>query len=213
MRPSLIAASTALLLSVPLMSAAGVLRDGEVNRTWTIPAVSPGQLDIKLRTGAGLSITAWDRDEVSVETDWTETRCRDATVEVTKTAQGALIETRYPPGTTVINHNCSFGIVVKVPRRFDIKLRSAGGSVAVSGLRGDVRGQTGGGKIELADLRGSVQLRTGGGQIHVWDSDLEGRISTGGGQVRFDNVSGGVTARSGSRRGTVRGGKITRGTI
>ena len=72
-------------------------------------------------------------------------------------------------------------------------------------MRGDFRGTTGGGKIELAGVQGNVELRTGGGQIHVWDSDLDGRISTGGGQVRFENVTGGVTARTGSRRGIVRG--------
>ena len=213
MRFPLRVAAAALLLSLPLASAAGPPEEGE-GRSWTFPNVAPGQLlEINLRTGAGLSITGWDRDEVRVDTDWTEARCLDARFEVTKTTQGVRVATSYPPGTTVITHNCSFGVEIKVPREFDVRIRSAGGSVAISGVRGTVRGQTGGGKIELADLKGDVQFRTGGGQIHVWDSDLEGHISTGGGQVRFDNVSGGVTARSGSRRGTVRGGKVTRGTI
>ena len=206
MRFPLRVAAAVLLLPLPLTSAGAPPEDGDARRSWTVAAVSPGQrLDIQLKTGAGLSIAAWDRDEVSVESDWSETRCRDAQIEVRKTDQGVLIETHYPPGTGVVSHNCSFGIVVKVPRRFDVQLRSTGGSVAISGVSGDFRGQTGGGKIELAGLRGNVQLRTGGGQIHVWDSDLEGRISTGGGQVRFENVTGGVTARSGSKRGVVRG--------
>jgi len=206
MRLPLRVTAAALLLPLPLTSAAAPWEDGEARKSWTIAAVSPGQrLDIQLKTGAGLSIAAWDRDEVSVETDWSETRCRDAQLEVRKTSQGVLVETSYPPGSGVINHHCSFGIVVKVPRRFDVQLRSAGGSVAISGVRGDFRGTTGGGKIELAGVQGNVELRTGGGQIHVWDSDLDGRISTGGGQVRFENVTGGVTARTGSRRGIVRG--------
>lgn len=210
MRPSLIAAATALLLAVPLAWAATPPKDGETRRSWTIPAIAAGQLlDLQLRTGAGLTIAAWDRDEVTVESDWDETRCRDARIEVTKTDLGVLIRSTYPPGTAVVNHNCSFSFVVKVPRAIDIRLRSAGGSVAISGVRGDIRGQTGGGKIELHGLHGSVALRTGGGGILARDSDLEGRLSTGGGRVRFENVSGGVTGRSGTMRGLVRGGTGT----
>ena len=210
MRFSIRAAAAALLLSLPVPSAAHPHPEGEARRTWTIPDVKPGQLlEIQLRTGGGMSIAAWDRDEVSVETDWSEERCRDARISVDRTAQGVRIESRYPPGTEVVSHNCSFGFVVKVPRRMNVQIRSAGGSVAVAGVRGEIHGQTGGGKIELADLNGTVRLRTGGGQIVVRDSDLEGHISTGGGQVRFDNVSGGVTARSGSRRGIVRGSRRT----
>ena len=205
MRISLRAASAALLLSLPVASTAGTLEQGDATKSWTIPVPAGQLLEVQLRTGGAVSITGWDRDEVSVESDWTEERCRDARLSVTRTGQGVRIESSYPPGSSVVTQNCSFGFVVKVPRRFDVQIRSAGGSVAVAGVRGEIRGRTGGGMIELADLRGSVQLRTGGGQIHVWDSDLEGRISTGGGQVRFENVSGGVTARSGSKRGVVRG--------
>src|SRR6185436_15097281 len=163
MRSSLMATSAALLLVVPPAWAASPLKDGEAKRSWTIPAVAAGQLlDVQLRTGAGLSITAWDRDEVSVESDWDETRCPDARIDVTKTDQGVLIESAYPPGPGVVSHNCSFHFAVKVPRTIDIHLRSAGGSVAITGVRGDIEGQTGGGRIELGGLHGSVRLRTGG---------------------------------------------------
>jgi len=204
MRPAHLAVSAALML-LPLVSAAGTSKDIEPLKSWTIPAASGQVLEIHLRTGAGLRITAWDKDEVSVASDWTEQRCPDAEFEVTRTADGVLVETRYPAGTEVVTHNCSFAVDIKVPRRYDVRLGSAGGSVAISGVRGDVRGTTGGGMIELVGLRGTVQLRTGGGGIIVQDSDLEGSLATGGGRVRFDNVSGGVTGRSGSMRGIVRG--------
>ena len=214
MRLFLPAAAVALLLSLPFASSAGTTLEGEATKTWSIPDVPPGErLEVRLRTGGGLSIAGWDRDEVSVETDWSEERCPEARLSVRRTSGGVLIESSYPPGSTIVNRHCSFGLVVKVPRRSNVQIRSAGGSLAVSGVRGEVQGNTGGGMIELADLQGSVRLRTGGGQIIVQDSDLEGHISTGGGQVRFDNVSGGVTARSGSMRRTVRGNARVRGSI
>ena len=207
MRPVLWTASLALTLSLPTGSLAGVQDEDQDRRSWTLPSVPQGgTLEIRLRTGAGLSITAWDRDEVAVTSDWSQARCRDAEIDVSRTASGVLIESRYPAGHAWVNHHCSFGIEVKVPRRFDIRVRSAGGSVAIAGMHGDVQGHTGGGAIELSGLRGSIQLRTGGGAIIVRDSRLEGRLTTGGGHVRFENVSGGVTARSGSVRGIVRAG-------
>ena len=171
-----------------------------------LDAVSPGQvLEIRLRTGAGLHITAWDRDQISVESDWTEERCRDARIELTRVSGGALLASYYPDDHLEVNHNCSFSIQVRVPRRFDLRIRSAGGGVRITGLNGRVSGRTGGGRIALERLNGEVQLSTGGGEIHVSDSDLDGRLSTGGGRIRFERVSGPVTARSGSVRGVVRG--------
>lgn len=206
MRIAFIAASAALLLSFSGPSAAGDDRDFEAVRTWTFDKIPDGQLlEIKVRTGAGIRITAWDRDEITVATDWTEERCQDAHLEVTRTPQGVRIATTYPPGTGSINWNCSFDFVVRVPRRIDLQLASAGGGVAISGVRGDLRGHTGGGSLELHNLRGTISLRTGGGGILVRDSDLEGNVLTGGGKVRFTNVSGDITGRSGSMRGVVRG--------
>ena len=199
----------ALLIGLPVGSSAGVPNDGSDRRAWTIRSVPDGGvLEIRLTTGAGLSITGWDRDEVAVDTDWTQDRCPDAEIDVTRTAGGVLLETRYPERDVRVHH-CSFGIEVHVPRRFDVRIRSAGGSVAIAGLRGNVQGHTGGGRIELSGLQGSVRFRTGGGGITVRDCTLEGHLTTGGGRVSFENVSGGVTGRSGSMRGVVRAGRFS----
>jgi hypothetical protein len=208
MRTALNRCFAALMLLVPLTSHAGGMEaDDEIEalRTWSIPASAGETLEIRLLTGAGVRIIGWDKDEVSVHSDWTEERCRDAEFEVKRTSQGALVATRYPAGTGVVNHNCSFAIEIKVPRKFDVRIRSAGGGVAIQDMRGDVTGTTGGGSLELSGMRGHIRLRTGGGSIMVRDSDLDGSLVTGGGPVRFTNVSGGVTGWSGSQRGVVRG--------
>ncbi|HKQ57352.1 MAG TPA: hypothetical protein VJY35_05755 [Candidatus Eisenbacteria bacterium] len=208
MRTALKGCLAALMLLLPLTSGAGGSdMDDTIEplRTWSLPASAGETLEIKLMTGAGVRIIGWDKDEISVASDWTDEKCRDAEFEVQRLSQGALVATRYPAGTGVVTHNCSFSIEIKLPRKFDVRIRSAGGGVAIQDMRGDVTGTTGGGSIEVSGLRGSIRLRTGGGSIMVRDSDLEGSLATGGGAVRFTNVSGGVTGWSGSQRGVVRG--------
>src|SRR5262245_16609407 len=206
MRTLVIAASAiALMASVASSGTEGPLDPGN-NRTWSLAGITSGQrLDIRLETGAGLRIMTWDRNEISVVSDLGEDRCPDARIALTRTAEGAKLESAYPAHDELNDYTCSLQIDVRVPRRFDVKLWSAGGSVRVSNLRGLVSGTTGGGSLVIEQMKGEVRLRTGGGEIRVRDSDLDGSLTTGGGGISFDNVAGPVTASSGSKRGTVRG--------
>jgi len=204
---TLVIVAFAVTLSASLAASGtdGPLDPGS-NQTWTLTNVPAGQqLDIRLETGAGLRVLTWDKNEISVVSDLGEDRCPDARIALTRTAEGAKLESTYPDHDELNEHTCSLQIDVRVPKRFDIKLWSAGGSVQVSHLTGTVNGTTGGGKLVIEQMHGEVRLRTGGGAIRVRDSDLEGHLSTGGGGISFDNVAGPVTASSGSKRGVVRG--------
>lgn len=206
MRMLAFALSACALVVALSASASDAPLDPTTSRTWTLSDVSPGQrLDVRLESGAGLRITTWDRNEVSVVSDLSEKRCPDARISLTRSADGVRLESVYPDGDGSGNHNCSLTIEVRVPKRFDVKLQSAGGSVEIRNLEGSVSGFTGGGQLAVRRMHGDIQLRTGGGSVHVSDSDLEGQLSTGGGGISFDNVSGPVTATSGSKPGVVRG--------
>jgi len=206
MRTLVIAASAIALMASTASSGTDGPLDPGSNRTWSLAQVTSGQrLDIRLETGAGLRILTWDKNEISVVSDLGEDRCPDARIALTRTADGAKLESIYPDHDELNVHNCSLEIDVRVPRRFDVKLWSAGGSVRVSNLKGTVSGTTGGGSLVIDQMKGEVRLRTGGGAIRVSDSDLDGSLSTGGGGISFDNVAGPVTASSGSKPGVVRG--------
>jgi hypothetical protein len=140
---------------------------------------------------------------VAVAATLREALCPDARIEVARVDGGVLVETHFAGSSAT--HTCSMpgGIDVKVPRRFDVRIRSSGGGISVSGVEGDVTGRTNGGALELSRLKGHVDLVTNGGRIDVTDSDLEGRVHTNGGPVRFENVSGGV-------RGSSNGGTVVR---
>ena len=203
MRRLAFTASACLFLTSPVLAG----RDAKVRSNppvRIVQRVSPGRmLEIRLDTGAGLRIVGWDRDEISVETLNAESDCPDAVISLEGAARGARLESRYDPETGDV-HQCSLTLEVRVPLRFDIRLRSAGGGVAITDLEGSCTGYTGGGTIELTGMRGQARLNTGGGEILVRDSDLDGQLTTGGGTVLFENVRGGITATSGSVRGVTR---------
>ncbi len=143
MRRSALAALTCLLLAPSLIAArdrADVSSDPSVRN---VHKVSPGQLlEIDLDTGGELNIVAWDRDEVSVVTSDAGADCPDGVISLEGEPRGARLESFFPPESGDVHH-CSLAFEVKVPRRFNIRLRSAGGSVTIAGLQGSCDGHTG----------------------------------------------------------------------
>jgi hypothetical protein len=170
----------------------------------SVPARSGERLEMRLDSGAGLRIVAWDRDTVKVESHESLSRCPDATLSLQRSPDGVRLESRYREDSGR-NHSCSMLLTVHVPRKFDLEFQSAGGSLEITGVKGRFEGRTGGGEIRLEGVRGQAHLTTGGGEIEVTDSDLDGRLSTGGGNVRFSGVMGDVVGTSGSMRHDVRG--------
>ena len=161
------------------------------------PSAMPGKrLDIDLATGGGIHIRGQDSNQVSVEYAKAEEDCPDAQVDVRQTDAGVSVTSRYLIERHV--RQCSMEIMILVPKRYDIQIRSAGGAIEISDVDGAITGHTGGGELYLSRLRGELELRTGGGEIHVLDSHLEGSVRTGGGAAVLQNVSGGLEASSGS---------------
>ncbi|HEV8254279.1 MAG TPA: M56 family metallopeptidase [Vicinamibacteria bacterium] len=161
-----------------------------------VPAAAGEVLVLDLETGGSVDLTGWDEPRVRVRArlggrDWRETR-----VVVERTEGGVRVRSRQESsgGSSSTSH----AFEIRVPRRFDLRLRSAGGAVTMAGLEGTFEGNTGGGALVLEHLTGRANLSTGGGQVEVADSDLEGQVSTGGGVVTLSRVRGGLRGGSGS---------------
>ena len=131
----------------------------------SVEARSGGRLELSLDTGAGVVISTWDRDSVEVTSERGMRACPDAELTVDRIPGGVRVATRYPHD--VVDRSCSLRLIIHLPRKFDVSLRSSGGSFEATGLDGLVTGQTGGGEIRLAHMNGAVRLSTGGGSIHV----------------------------------------------
>lgn len=181
----------------PRQSIADGAKDGD---SWTfrrvLEASSGGTLVLDLETGASVRILGGKEPQVEIRANL---KGRDAgTTLVEAAAAGDEIRVTSKFERSGGSASTSHAFVVRVPRRFNVRLNSAGGDLSIADVEGTFEGTTGGGSIELTRLQGRAKLTTGGGTIEVIDSDLEGRVSTGGGEVRFVRVRGGLRGASGT---------------
>jgi beta-lactamase regulating signal transducer with metallopeptidase domain len=159
-------------------------------------ARSGGTLILDLKTGGNVIITGWDKPQVFVRAllggrDWRRTM-----VTLEPSESGARFESFYTEsGNTRSSHHV---FEINVPRNYNARISSAGGSISITGVDGVFTGQTGGGEINIQKAHGEVDIRTGGGEVRVSDSRLNGSVSTGGGIVRIEGVTGNLNGKSGS---------------
>ncbi|HEY5915454.1 MAG TPA: DUF4097 family beta strand repeat-containing protein [Verrucomicrobiae bacterium] len=90
---------------------------------------------------------------------------------------------------------------VRVPARFNARLKTSGGGIGVSDLTGEVKADTSGGGLRFARVHGPIDGNTSGGGIRVNDCEGNIRIETSGGGI---DVLGG----SGSLKGHTSGGAV-----
>ncbi|MFI5370143.1 MAG: M56 family metallopeptidase [Candidatus Eisenbacteria bacterium] len=158
---------------------------------------SPGErLSLELDAGGEVTVRGWDESRVQVRVKLKGEDWRDETVEIRRESGGVLVASTYPEHHG--SHSSSDAYEIRVPRRFDVHLSSAGGPFMATDLDGRLDGHTGGGEVTLKHVTGSAHLATGGGEIRVDDADLSGSVSTGGGAVTLSRVRGGLRGSSGS---------------
>jgi len=162
----------------------------------TLPARPGGRLELDLVTGGSIEIRGWDRNEVSVHVELGGADWRSTQVGIGPESFGVAVHSA--PTGHKSNSSTSHRFEIRVPARYDVRVRSAGGGVTIVGVEGTFEGTTGGGELVLEDARGRARLTTGGGDIEVSDSDLRGTVSTGGGTVKLSRVKGGLRGSSGS---------------
>ena len=159
------------------------------------PASSGGTLVLDLNTGGKVVINSWDKPQVHVRASLGGRDWRSTKVTLAPSGSSTRLETIYTGRSN--NQSFSHLFEITVPRKYDVRISSAGGSVTITGLNGTFSGNTGGGEITIANTSGEAHLRTGGGEIHVVGSRLDGSVSTGGGVVRIEGVTGNLEGYSG----------------
>lgn len=85
---------------------------------------------------------------------------------------------------------------VRVPKNFNLDLRTGGGTVSAKEITGEVNISTGGGKLKLAQLRGPLNAKTSGGSIRIEDCQGALGVKTSGGEIRSEAGSGTLDART-----------------
>jgi len=85
---------------------------------------------------------------------------------------------------------------VHVPADTRTEVKTAGGSVEVSSLRGEAKLSSSGGSIKVSDLSANLRAGTSGGSIHVEEVKGNVEVDTSGGSIDGDGVTGRLEART-----------------
>jgi hypothetical protein len=157
--------------------------------------VRPGQkLKLDFNTGAGISVTGWEKDIVKVEVSIEGRDSENIIVSYEETANGLEVTTEYKRKKRNNSSDVEFNIFT--PKKFDLEFLTMGGSVELINLEGELTGKTMGGQLSLSELKGKIDLITMGGNIALSGSDVDGRLETMGGNIAMKSVVGSVDART-----------------
>ena len=164
-------------------------------------AVEPGGLLAADVEWGAIEVRTWDRPmaelvlEGARKLDLSYGREGNrTTVHVSREDAGSSVLSRIF-GSAPRNPGAKLRLVV--PRRHDLELTTAGGSIGLGELQGRVRVRTAGGDFSCAHIEGPVDARTAGGEVRVevLDGDVLARSS--GGDVHLAWVRGAVQAWAG----------------
>jgi len=85
---------------------------------------------------------------------------------------------------------------ISVPEKYNVDLKTAGGSISVDDLEGRVQCKTSGGSLHFGNVYGPVLGRTSGGSIKMGEVDGDVEAKTSGGSIRIERASGNVYAKT-----------------
>jgi hypothetical protein len=180
--------------------------------------VVEGVAELTLHTFDGaIEVRGWDRPEVVVGI---EKRAEDKeavdkiTVLAEQTGQKIQVDVRHSGTSRFIGIGAftspSARLIVNAPRRINLDVRTADGSVVIERIDGKVQLRTTDGRIRATETTGDLLVESGDGSLTL--EDVEGRVEarTDDGIIRISGIPGVVRARSGDgsivlriRRGAV----------
>jgi DUF4097 and DUF4098 domain-containing protein YvlB len=196
--------ATALLSSGCYELAAGSARDN-IHKTFR---VEPGG-KLSLDSDAGsIEVRSGGMDEVRVDVEReargandqeAEQALKEQRIDFRQEGKDIYIEARRP-GDHLFGGNWGnrmrLRFVITVPGRYNLDLKTGGGSVSVNDLEGSVLARTSGGSLHFGQIKGSVTGRTSGGSITLEGGSGLMEVSTSGGGIRIGRVYGPVKAHT-----------------
>jgi hypothetical protein len=155
-----------------------------------------GTIEIEAEAGT-ISITSWDKDEVSVvvEIDGSDSRAEKYTVEFSQNGNTVKVIGRTKDRSFFKWHigSLSAHYTVIVPKEFNALIRTSGGDVTAKDVTGKMDVETSGGNISIEKITGETILSTSGGDVDARDVIGTVNAETSGGDVVCENIVGNVT--------------------
>lgn len=190
----------AVFLGVLLLGTAAGAETLKEKLDRTVP-LQPGSQVRLSNVNGGVTLEAWDRDEVRVEAD-KQVKAGNADtarkymsqlkIDITQGPDGLRIETRYPRRESGfldwmfgkdVNANVNYRL--HVPRRAALQVVTVNGGVSVAGTRGKAHLETTNGGLSVDGVQGDLTLETVNGGIDVHRS---------AGALRAESTNGAIEA-------------------
>jgi len=164
---------------------------------------SGGKLTIRADRGS-IEVKTAAADKVEIEVTREPGRGASADIlekhEVTITQEGnnVNVEARMKDQKSLWsrNNNLKVHYAVTVPAKYNVDLKTSGGSIGVKDLEGEARSQTSGGSLKFGQIKGPVYGRTSGGSINVSGAMQDVDIETSGGSITVGDTAGNVLAKT-----------------
>ncbi len=194
----------ATLFTLTAVTAFAEVED-KITKSFTIQP--GGQLVVAVDRGA-IEIKTADRDSVDIEVKrkvgGSKTKAEQTLKDhvVTTTQDGnkievhAKLEGEKTSGLFGRSPELQVSFIITVPRKFDVDLKTAGGSVKVTELAGKVAAASSGGSLNFSKIEGPLSGHTSGGSITVAGCKGKVEISTSGGSLNLGEIEGDVTAKT-----------------
>jgi len=116
--------------------------DGKSPGSEYTESATPGQrLEIDLESGGSLKITGWNQSKVHVRATLGGSDRRDTRVTLDRVSGGLRLHAWQAVDRS--SSSTSHHFEIEVPKKYDLRLRSAGGGLEMSNLEGDFRGTPG----------------------------------------------------------------------
>lgn len=85
---------------------------------------------------------------------------------------------------------------ISVPSSYNLMLKTSGGNIDVTEIKGTVDVGTAGGNLVLGSIEGAVKGQTSGGNINLKESNGDAELRTSGGDLKIGSVQGNLIAKT-----------------
>ncbi len=203
--------------------------DAERLENKSLPATSGGTLTFKASFGA-IDIKTHDQDKVTYAAvlkpgnGWfgkSSGELIDQIVFDYENSGGDVkITMKWKDGKQPRNVNLNARHTLLVPAKYNLDVRTAGGSISAADITGKVAAHTSGGSLKFGKVNGAIKAHTSGGSINLEDVKGNADVETSGGSIKVGSVIGNVSAHtsggsikvgavSGAMKGHTSGGSIS----
>jgi len=182
-----------------------VYADIDANLKEIFDVNSGGTLYIDSDFGS-IEVASWSKKSVQVEVlrsidaytqKEAERILQDLEITFDKRGNDVYVRAEYDRGTFQWKNNrIKMRFIVSVPKVYNVDLKTAGGSIAVSDLEGRVESHTSGGSLTFGQINGPVNGKTSGGSIKLNGCVGDAIVKTSGGSIKIGQVDGNIEART-----------------